>query len=169
VRVGRVSCRSVNDCVEKIMRSYEHGSKEQPRPRRDPAEEEYEGLLQRYPLLRWWRRDVVVDALRRREAYRWGLRNLLSKLSHVDEKVWAFLSHFELDLRCTVEVYATDGVETCVRFHVSYCEPRLYCFKPGGGWHPLSTMPKFVKLRPTEDGRIVEVYVIENKEFVRVA
>jgi hypothetical protein len=55
-----------------------------------------------------------------------------------------------------------------VRFYVGYCELRLYCFKPGEGWRAASGTPRFIRLKPTEDGRIAEVYEIENKEFVRV-
>jgi len=163
------SCRSVERCVEEILNVYEHAKNAQPRPRRDPAEEEYEELLQRYPLLRWWRRDVVIDALKRGEAYRWGLRNLLNRLSNVDEKVWVFLSRFGLDFRCSVDVYASSDGELCVRFHVDNCDPRLYCHKQGEGWRPVSDTPKFLRYRPTEDGRLVEVYTIENKEYMRVA
>jgi hypothetical protein len=167
VYIGRVSCRSVGECVEEVLRGYERARETSPKPRRDPAEEEYEELLQKYPLLRWWSKSLVIDALRRGGPHRWGLRNLLSQLSQVDEKVWALLGRFDLDLRCTVEVY-TDGEATCVRFYVGYCELRLYCFKPGEGWRAASGTPRFIRLKPTEDGRIVEVYEIENREFVRV-
>jgi hypothetical protein len=166
VYIGRVSCRTVAECVEEILRGYER-AREAP-PRRDPIEEEYEELLQRYPQLRWWSRSIVIDALRRGGPHRWGLHSLLSRLSHVDEKVWALLGRFDdIDLRCTVEVYI--GETMCVRFHIGNCEQRLYCFKPGEGWRDASSAtPRFIRLKPTGDGRIVEVYEIEGREFVRI-
>jgi hypothetical protein len=169
VRVGRISCRSVDRCIEEILRAYEHAKNVQPRPRRDPAEEEYEELLRQYPLLRWWNKTAIIEALRRGEAYRWGLYNLLSRLAKVDMKVWALLAHFDLDFRCSVDVYATDGGELCVRFHVDNCRPLTYCYSTDSGWRAVSDTPKFTRYRPTEDGRLVEVYTIENKEYVRVA
>ncbi len=55
-----------------------------------------------------------------------------------------------------------------MRFHVGYCEPRLYCYRRGEGWHPVNEMPKFVRLQPLEGNRIVEVYRIGDREYVRV-
>ncbi len=168
VRVGRISCHSVNECVERILRVYEHAKTAPPKPRRDPAEEEYEELLQRYPQLRWWNKSLVVDAIKRGGPYKWGLQNLLSRLASVDERVWAFLGRFDLDFQCTVEVYVS-GEELCVRFHVGYCEPRLYCYRRGGGWHPISEMPKFVRYQPLDNNRLAEVYRIGDREYVRIA
>jgi hypothetical protein len=167
VRVGRISCRTAAECVEEVLKMYERASKEPPRPRRPPEEEEYEELLQRYPPLRWWNKQAVIDALKRGEAYRWGLQNLLSRLSNADERVWALLGRFDLDMRCAVEVFVS-GEELCVRFHVGNCEPRLYCLEAGRGWRPVPGTPKFVRYKPMEDGRLLEVYVIENREFTRI-
>jgi len=167
VYIGRIWCRAVGECVEEMLHAYEYAQKTPPKPRRSPEEEEYEKLLQRYPSLRFWNKQLVIDALRRSDA-RWGLQNLLSRLTNVDERVWAFLGRFELDLRCTVEVYV-GGEELCVRFHVGYCEPRLYCHSYGQGWRPVGEMPKFLRLKPLEDSRLAEVYTIENREYVRVA
>jgi len=118
--------------------------------------------------LRWWRRDVIIDAIKRGGPYKWGLESLLNRLVNVDEYVWAFLGRFDLDLRCSVEVYV-GGEELCVRFHVGYCESRLYCYASGQGWRPVSDMPKFARYQPLEGNRLVEVYRIGDKEFVRVA
>jgi len=168
VYIGRVSCRSVSECVKEILRTYERTKTALPKPRRDPAEEEYEELLRRYPSMRFWNRQRIIDVIRRSGAEKWALQSLLSRLVNVDEYVWAFLGRFDLDLRCTVEVYVS-GEVTCVRFHVGYCEPRLYCYAPGWGWHSVGEMPKFVRLRPKEDGRLVEVYTIEDREYMRIA
>lgn len=167
VYIGRVSCRSVGECVERILHAYERAREAPPKPQRDPAEEEYEELLQKYPQLRWWNSKAVIDALRRGGPHRWGLRNLLSRLSGVDERVWALLAHFDLDFRCAVEVYAS-GEELCVKFHVGYCEPLLYCYASGRGWRRVSDTPRFIRLKPLDDG-LVEIYAIENKEYMRVA
>jgi hypothetical protein len=167
VYVGRVSCRSVDKCVEEILRAYERAKSAPPKPRRSPEEEEYEELLQRYPQLKWWNKATVIDMLRRGGVVKWGLRNLLSRLAGVDEYVWAFLGRFDLDLRCTVEVYV-GGEELCVRFHVGYCEPRLYCYASGQGWRPVSETPKFARYQPLDDSKIAEVYRIGDKEYVRV-
>jgi len=165
VYVGTVSCRAVGECVEEVLRAYEYAQKTPPKPRRSPEEEEYDELLRRYPSLRFWSKQRVVDVIRRGD--RWALQSLLSRLNNVDEYVWTFLGRFDLDLRCTVEVYV-GGEELCVRFHVGYCEPRLYCYSYGRGWRPVGEMPKFLRLKPLEDGRLVEVYTIENREYVRI-
>jgi len=167
VYIGRVSCRSAAQCVEEVLSAYERTKSAPPKPRRDPAEEEYEELLRRYPRLRWWRRDAVIDAIKR--GYKWALQNLLSRLANVDDYVWALLGRFELDLRCTVEVYVRGDEELCVRFHVGYCEPRLYCYRQGEGWRPINETPKFARYRPSENGRLVEIYRIGDREFERVA
>jgi hypothetical protein len=80
VYIGRVSCRTADKCVEEILKEYERRSREPPKPRRSPEEEEYEELLQRYPRLRWWNKTLVIDALRRGGPYKWGLQSLLSRL-----------------------------------------------------------------------------------------
>jgi len=168
VYIGRVSCRSVSECVKEMLKEYERRSREPPKPRRDSAEEEYEELLRRYPQLRFWNKQLVIDAIKRGGPYRWGLQNLLSRLAHVDEYVWAFLRRFDLDLRCAVEVFVGVG-GLCVRFHVGYCEPRLYCYASGQGWRPVSDTPKFARYQPLGDNRLAEVYRIGDKEFVKVA
>jgi len=166
VYIGRVSCRSVAECVEEILRAYKRAREAPPKPRLSPEEEEYEELMRRHPQLRWWNKATVIEMLRRSDA-RWALQNLLSRLASVDERVWALLGRFDLDLRCAVEVYAR-GEEICVRFYVGYCEPRLYCYGPGG-WRPVDETPKFVRYKPLEGNKLVEVYRIGDKEFVRVA
>jgi hypothetical protein len=166
VYIGRISCHAVDKCVEEVLRAYEHAKKAPPKPRRSPEEEIYEELLRRYPQLRWWKRETVIDIIKRGGAVMWGMQNLLSRLSNVDEYVWAFLGRFDLDLRYAVEVYAS-GEELCVRFYVSSSGLRLYCYERGRGWRPATGVPKFIKLKPLEDGRLVEIYLIEDREFVR--
>jgi len=165
VYVGRIWCRTADRCVEEILRARERAKTAPPKSRLSPEEEEYDELLRRHPPLRFWNKQRVIDIVRRGD--RWALQSLLSRLNNVDEYVWAFLGRFYLDLRCTVEVYVHGG-ELCVRFHVGYCEPRLYCHAPGRGWRPVGEMPKFLRLKPLEDGRLVEVYTIENREYVRI-
>ena len=165
VYIGRISCRSVAECVEEILRAYERRFREPPKPRRDPAEEEYEELLQRYPQLRWWNKQLVIEALRRSDA-RWGFQNLLSRLRNVDERIWAFLGRFDLDFRFAIEVYAS-GEEMCVRFYVSQ-GLRVYCYAPGQGWRPVNKMPKFVRYTPLGDNKLAEVYRIGDREYVRI-
>ena len=166
VYIGRIWCRTADKCVEEILRAHERAKTASPKPRLSPEEEEYDELLRRHPSLRFWNKQRVIDIIRRGGADKWALQSLLSRLNNVDEFVWAFLARFELDLRCTVEVYV-GGEELCVRFHVGFCEPRLYCYAPGHGWRPAGEMPKFLRLKPLEDG-LVEVYTIENREYVRV-
>jgi hypothetical protein len=168
VYIGRVSCRTADKCVEEILRAYERRFREPPKPRRSPEEEEYEELLRRYPQLRWWNKMAVIDVLKRGEAAKWALQSLLSRLADVDEYVWALLGRFDLDLRCAVEVYV-GGETTCVRFHVGYCEPRLYCLEPGQGWRPVNETPKFVRYQPLEGNKLLELYRIGDKEYVRAA
>jgi hypothetical protein len=163
VYIGRVSCRTVDKCVEEILREYERRLREPPKPRRSPEEEEYEELLRQHPQLRWWRRDAVIDALRR--GYGWALQNLLSRLRNVDERVWAFLGRFDLDFRFAIEVYVSSE-EVCVRFYVSQ-GLRVYCYAPGQGWRPINEPPKFVRYQPLEGGRLTEIYKIGDKEFVK--
>jgi hypothetical protein len=165
VYVGAVSCRAVGGCVEEVLRAYEHAQKTPPKPRRSPEEGEYEELLQRYPLLRFWNKQLVIDALRRSDT-RWGLQNLLSRLASIDERVWAFLGRFDLDLRFAIEVYAS-GEELCVRFYISQ-GLRIYCHAPGKGWRPVSEVPKFTRYQPLEDSKLAEVYRIGDREFVRI-
>jgi hypothetical protein len=167
VYIGRISCRTVDECVGEILREYERRSREPPKPRRSPEEEEYEELLQRYPQLKWWNKAAVIDALRRSDT-RWGLQNLLSRLRGVDERVWAFLGRFDLDFRFAIEVYAS-GEERCVRFYMRDHRQRIYCYATGQGWRPVSDTPKFVRYRPLEGGGLAETYVIGGRVYVRVA
>ena len=162
VYVGTVSCRAVGECVEEVLRAYEYAQKT---PRRSPEEEEYEELLQRYPSLRFWNKQLVIDALRRSDT-RWGLQNLLSRLASIDERVWAFLGRFDLDLRFAIEVYAS-GEELCVRFYVSQGR-RIYCHTPGKGWRPVGEVPKFMRYQPLDDNKLAEVYKIGDREYVRI-
>jgi len=164
VHIGRIWCRTADRCVEEILRAYERAKTAPPKPRLSSEEEEYDELLRRYPSLRFWNKQRVIDIIRRGD--RWALQSLLSRLNNVDEYVWAFLGRFDLDLRCTVEVYVHGG-ELCVRFHVGYCEPRLYCYAPRQGWRPINETPKFVRYQPLGD-KIVEVYKIGDREFVRI-
>jgi hypothetical protein len=167
VYIGRIWCRTADKCVEEILRAYERAQKEPPKPRRSPEEEEYEELLQQYPQLRWWRRDAVIDALRRSDT-RWCLYNILSRLSNVDERVWGFLGRFDVDFRFAIEVYVRNE-ELCVRFYVVEHRYSMYCYTPGQGWRPVSDTPKFARYQPLGDNRLAEVYRIGDKEFVKVA
>jgi hypothetical protein len=167
VRVGIITCRSAAECVERMLQEYEHARSAPPKPRRSPEEEEYEELLQRHPLLRWWDRQMVIDVLRHGVSARWGLRNLLGYLEKAGEEVWAFLARFDLDLRCSIDVFKSSE-EVCVKFHIRGCTPRIYCLRRGQGWRPAEDFPKYAGLRPTEDGRLVEVYRIGDKEYIRV-
>ena len=165
VYIGRIWCRTADKCVEEVLRAHERAKTAPPKPRLSPEEEEYDELLRRYPPLRFWNRQRVVDVIRRGD--RWALQSLLSRLYNVDEFVWAFLGRFDLDLRCTVEVYVHGG-ELCIRFHVGYCEPRLYCYSYGQGWRPVGEVPKFTRYQPLEDGKLTEVYKIGDREYVRI-
>jgi hypothetical protein len=165
VRIGTVSCRSVDKCVEEIIKAYEYAKAAPPKPRRDPAEEEYEELLKRYGWLGWWNRAVVIDALRRNPHY---LRELLQRLDKAPHFVRAFLGRFDLDLRCVVDVFGASDGSYCVSFCARDFDPKTWCYEPGRGWRP-APRPKFTRHRPTEDGRLLEVYTIENREYVRVA
>ena len=164
VYIGRVSCRSAAQCVEEVMHAYERAKSAPPKPRRDPDEEEYEELLQRYAWLGWWDKGVVVTALKRN---RHALHDLLRRLEEVPHFVKAFLGRFALDLRCVVDVFRSAD-SYCVNFCVADFDPKTYCYEPGRGWHP-APRPKFVRYQPLEDGRLLEVYTIENREFVRIA
>ena len=167
VSVGIFRCKSADRCVEEILKYYEHASKEPPK-QKHVEEEEYEELLRRYPYLRWWNKSIIIDVIKKGGAAKWGMVNLLDKLANVDERVWAFLARFNLDLRCVIDVFRS-GEELCVKFHIDSCEPRVYCYKAGRGWFAVNENPKFLKLRPLGDGGIVEVYTIADKEYIRVA
>jgi len=167
VPLGIISCKSADKCVEDILKYYEYASKEPPKPKRAPEEEEYEELLRRYPRLRWWNKSIIIDVIKKGGAAKWGMMNLLDKLANVDERVWAFLARFSLDLTCSIDVFMNRG-EICVKFHINSCEPRIYCYNAGGGWVSTSENPKFLKLRPLEDGTVAEVYIIANKEYIRL-
>jgi len=168
VSLGIFHCRSADRCVEEILKYYENASKEPPKPKKPAEEEEYEELLRRYPHLRWWNKSIIIDVIKKGGAAKWGMVNLLDKLANVDERVWAFLARFNLDLRCVIDVFRS-GEELCVKFHIDSCEPRVYCYKAGRGWFAVNENPKFLKLRPLGDGGIVEVYTIADKEYIRVA
>jgi hypothetical protein len=164
--VSRPHCRSVNECVKQMLEEYKKRQESPPPPRRSPEEEEYDALLQRYLWLRWWRRDLILDALRHD---RHALQNLLSRLNNpeIPHAIVQFLGHFSLDLRCIIDVFRS-GDSVCVSFCVRDFEPRTYCYEQGKGWYA-APRPKFLRLRPLEDGRLVEIYTIENKELVKIA
>jgi len=167
VAVPKPHCRSADECVEKMLEEYRRKLESPPPPpRRNPEEEEYEALLQRYTWLRWWNRNTILDALRRG---RRELLNLLSRLNNpeIPNIAILFLGRFDLDLRCIIDVYrSADGV--CVSFCVRDFDPKTYCYEQGKGWYA-TQRPKFMRLKPLKDGKLVEIYTVENKELVRIA
>jgi len=167
VSVGIFHCRTVDRCVEEILKYYEHVSKEPPKQKKHVEDEEYEELLRRYPRLRWWNKSIIIDIIKKGGPAKWGMVNLFEKLTNVDERVWAFLARFNLNLTCIIDVFRS-GEELCVKFYIDNCEPRVYCHKAGRGWYAVNENPKFIKLMPVKDS-IVEVYTIAGKEYIKVA
>jgi hypothetical protein len=166
VVIPRPRCRAVDECARQMLEEYKKRLEGPPPPRRGPEEEEYEVLLQQYLWLRLWRRDLVIALLRHS---RQALLDVLQRLSNpeVPYYVAAFLSRFELDIRCVLAVYrGADGY--CVNFCVRDLRPVTYCYERGRGWRA-APQPRFIRLKPLEDGKLVEVYSIGDTELVRVA
>jgi hypothetical protein len=162
VAVPRPRCRGVEECVRQMLEEYKKRLESPPPPRRSPEEEEYETLLQRYAWLGWWNKEVVISALRQHKQV---LLNLLQRLSEVP-LVARFIGRFDLDFRCVVEVFG-DGHNYCVSFCIKDAQPTTYCYERGRGWRA-AQRPKFLRLRPLEDGRLAEVYAVEDKEMIRI-
>ena len=164
VIVPRPRCRAVDECAEQILEEYKRMLESPPPPRRDPEEEEYRHLIRQYAWLGWWRRDTVLDALKR---YKQALLDLLRQLSEVPHFVAGFIGRFDLDFRCVTAVFKSrDGY--CISFCVKDAKPATYCYEHGKGWRH-TPQPKFVKLKPLEDGRLAEVHAVEGKELIRIA
>jgi hypothetical protein len=168
VAVSRPRCRTADECVKQMMEEYRKKLESPlPPPRRSPEEEEHQRLIQQHPWLGWWYRDVVLDALRR---YKQSLLDVLQLLSkpEIPHFVAAFIGRFELDFRCVVDVFRGADGTYCISFCVKDVKPTTYCYEPGRGWYAAAHQPKFQRLKPLEDGRLVEVYVAEGKELIRV-
>jgi hypothetical protein len=155
VAVSRPHCRSVDECVKQMLEEYRRKLEGPPPPRRNPEEEEYEALLQQHLWLRWWSRDMVLDALRHD---RRTLQSLLHRLNEVPHFVAGFLGRFDLDLRCIIDIYRSiNGY--CISFCVKDFDPRTYCYEPDRGWYA-TPQPKFLRLKPLEDGKLTEIYTV---------
>ena len=167
VAVSRPRCRTADGCVKQMLEEYRKKLESPPPPRREPEEEEYEALLQRYLWLRWWNKNAVLDALRHG---RHALLDILHRLNspEVPHFIAAFLGRFELDFRCVIAVYKYEDIY-CVEFCIKDSRLATYCYEHGCGWYAAAQRPKFQRLKPLEDGRLVEVYVAEGKELIRIA
>ncbi|MFZ8841173.1 MAG: hypothetical protein ACO2PM_20090 [Pyrobaculum sp.] len=164
IAASRPRCRAVEECVRQMLEEYKRMLESPPPPRRDPEEEEYRHLIRQYAWLGWWRRDTVLDALKR---YKQALLDLLRRLSEVPHFVAGFIGRFDLDFRCVTAVFKSrDGY--CISFCVKDAKPATYCYEHGKGWRH-TPQPKFVKLKPLEDGRLAEVHAVEDKELIRIA
>ena len=119
-------------------------------------------LLSQYAWLGWWRRGIILNALKR---YKQALLDVLQRFNkHFDA---AFIGRFELDFRCVVDVYrGTDS--HCVSFCVKDLGPAAHCYERSRGWHA-AQRPRFLRLKPLPDGRLVEMHTLEGKELVKVA
>ncbi len=166
VAVSRPRCRGVEECVRQMLEEYKKRLENPPPPRRSPEEEEYETLLQQYAWLGWWHREAVASALKQ---HRQALLDLLRRLDAVPHFVAAFIGRFELDLRCVVEVFSGGSGNYCISFCVKDARTATYCYEQGRGWYAAPQQPKFLRLKPLEDGRLVEVYSLEGRELVRIA
>jgi len=165
VIVPRPRCRAVDECAEQILEEYKRMLESPPPPRRSPEEEEYEALLLQYAWLGWWRRDLVLDMLRHS---RQTLLDLLRHLSGIPYFVAAFIGRFELDFRCIVGVFRdADSSTYCVSFCVKDAGTTTYCYEPSRGWRH-AQQPKFLRLKPLDDGRLAEVYAVDGKELIRI-
>ena len=162
IAASRPRCRAVEECVRQMLEEYKRRP-ESPPPRRSPEEEEYAALLSQYVWLGWWRRDVVLDMLRR---HKQAFLDLLRRLSEVPHFVAGFIGRFDLDFRCLVEVF-TDGHSYCVSFCIRDARPTTYCYERGKGWYS-TQQPRFMRLKPLEDG-LVEVYTVGSKELTKIA
>jgi hypothetical protein len=76
VYIGRIWCRTADKCVEEVLRAYERAKTAPPKPRLSPEEEEYDELLRRYPSLRFWNKQRIIDIIRRGGADKWALQSL---------------------------------------------------------------------------------------------
>jgi hypothetical protein len=164
--VSRPRCRTADECVRQMLEEYKKRLENPPPPRRSPEEEEYEALLQQYAWLEWWNKNAVAALLRQD---RRTLLDVLQRLNstEIPQFVTKFIGRFELDLRCMIEVFS-NGNDYCISFCVRDLEPRTYCYAHGRGWHA-AQQPKFLRLKPLEDGRLVEIYTTEGKELIRIA
>jgi hypothetical protein len=175
VRLDQPHCRTAEECIRQILEDYkkevERMREPPPPPPPDPAEEEYKVLVEKYAWLRHWRKDIVVEYLKREKKQ---LLETLEKLANpeVPDIVPLFLSLFDVSLGCGVEVYRGIEIdEYCISFCVKDIMPRImrYCYSKGGGWRPLEGT-----LRPFKvgiiDGRLCEIYVntLSTKRYVRI-
>jgi hypothetical protein len=148
-----------------MLEEHKRGLASPPQLRRSSEEEEYEALLSQYAWLGWWRRDTILNALKR---YKQALLDVLHRfnkpeISHFDA---AFIGRFELDFRRVVDVYrGTDSY--CISFCVKDLGP-AHCYERGRGRHD-AQRPRFLRLKPLPDGRLVEIRTVEGKELVKVA
>jgi len=166
VAIPKPSCRSADECVKQMLEVYKKRLESPPPPPRNPEEEEYQHLIQQYAWLNWWNRNTVLDALKRCKQ---SLLDVLQRLNkpEIPYFVAAFVGRFELDFRCVVEVFS-NGHNYCVSFCIKDAQPTTYCYERGKGWRHMQ-QPKFLRLKPLEDGRLVEIYTTEGKELIRIA
>jgi hypothetical protein len=166
VAISKPRCRTADECVKQMLEEYKKKLESPPPPRRSPEEEEYEALLQKYLWLKWWKRNTVLDELKRGKH---ALLDILQRLTEIPYFIVAFLGRFEIDFKCTLAVYK-DKDSYCVDFCIKDSRPAMYCYEPGRGWYA-ARQPKFLRLKPLEDGRLAEIYVVEGvegRELVRI-
>jgi hypothetical protein len=173
VRLPRPHCRTAEECVKQILEDYRREverAKQPPPP--DPAEVEYKVLVEKYAWLKNWRKDIVVEHLKREKKL---FLEMLERLANpeVPDIVPLFLSRFDVSLGCVVEVFrGIDDGEMCVSFCVDDGKmlPRIlvYCYKKEVGWHCGEKL-RFLKMGII-DGRLREIYVstLSSKRYVRI-
>jgi len=169
--IGVPSCRSAEECYREILSELKRAREAPPPPPPpDPAEEEYKMLIERFPIVRTWRKDIVIDLIRKEKKQ---LLETLEKLANpeVPDIVPLFLSRFDVSLGCGVEVYR--GIETdeyCISFCVKDIMPRImrYCYSKGGGWRPLEGTLRPFKVGIVDGLRDVYVNTLSTKRYVRI-
>ena len=173
--IGVPSCKSPQECYREILSELKRARETPPPPPPpDPAEEEYKQLIEKYAWLRQWRKDIVIDLLKKeRKTFLETLESLSNP--EVPDIVPMFLSRFdiEISLACNVEVYrGIDDDETCVLFCVDDGMPKIsvYCYKRGEGWRPLEGALRPFKMGVV-NGRLREIYILKGlspKRYARI-
>jgi hypothetical protein len=164
--IGMPSCRSPEECRKEILSELKR-AREAPPPPPPPAEEEYKRLIEKYVWLRQWRKDVVIEYLKREKRL---FLEVLERLANpeVPDIVPLFLSRFDIVPGCSVEVFrGIDDDKICVSFCVNgkIQQILVYCYERGEGWRPLEGA-----LRPFRvgivDGRLRDIYIFRNESLV---
>jgi hypothetical protein len=137
--IGVPTCKSSEECRKEILNELKRAREAPPSPPPpDPAEEEYKMLIEKYEWLGIWRKDIVIDLIRKEKKL---FLEVLEKLANpeVPQIIPLFLSRFDIEIDgCGIEVYR--GIdEYCVSFCVKDILPRkmIYCYSKGGGWRHL--------------------------------